>query len=172
MSAAPPIASRWDGEAFVPLPRLAKLADEHFVIGEIYHLVAQQERSPKSHRHYFAMIKESWENLPETEVRWPTPEHLRKWALIKAGFYDEKQVVCATKAEALRWTPVLISASNDYAVVVPRGPVVTIYTAKSQSMKAMGKQDFAASKDAVLQIVADLISVTPATLQERAGLAA
>jgi len=172
VTSAPPIACRWDGESFTPLPRLARVADEHFVIGEVYHLVEQAERSPKSHRHYFVMIKEAWENLPETEVRWPTPEHLRKWALIKAGYYDEKQVVCATKAEALRWTPVLITASGEYAVVVPRGPVVTIYTAKSQSLKAMGRVDFQASKDAVLQIVSDLIAVTPAVLSERAGLAA
>jgi hypothetical protein len=166
--AAPPIPCRWDGESFTPLPRLAKLADEHFVIGEVYHLVEEKERSAKSHRHYFAMIKEAWENLPETEVRWPTPEHLRKWALVQAGYYDEKQVVCATKAEALRWTPVLIAASGEYAVVVPRGPVVTIYTAKSQSVKAMGAADFQKSKDAVLGIVADLISTTVEQLDAHA----
>jgi hypothetical protein len=172
MSGPPPLPCRWDGEAFVPLARFAKTADEHFVIGEIYHLEEHKERSPASHRHYFAMIKEAWENLPQTEVRWPTPEHLRKWALIKAGYYDEKQVVCATKAEALRWTPVLIAASGEYAVVVPRGPVVTIYTAKSQSMKAMGREAFQASKDAVLAIVADLISVEVSKLDERARAAA
>lgn len=171
MSAAPPIATRWDGEAFVPLPHVARLADEHFVIGEVYHLVEQQERSPKSHRHYFCMIKEAWENLPDDETRWPTPEHLRKWALIRAGYADHEQIVCATKAEAVRWWPIL-SKADTFSVVVPRGPVVTVYRAKSQSMKAMGKQDFQASKDAVLQIVADLISVTPQTLEERAGMAA
>jgi hypothetical protein len=156
----------------VPLPRFAKTADEHFVIGEVYHLEEHKERSPASHRHYFAMVKEAWENLPETEVRWPTPEHLRKWALVRAGYYDEKQVVCASKAEALRWAPVLIAASGEYAVVVPRKSVVTIYTAKSQSMKAMGAKAFQESKEAVLGIVAGLIQVDVAQLDERATAAA
>lgn len=171
MTAPPPIACRWDGESFTPLPRLARVADEHFVIGEVYHLIEQAERSPKSHRHYFVMIKEAWENLPESETRFPTPEHLRKYALIRAGYCDERQVVCASKAEAVRWWPVM-QAADTYALVVPKGPIVTIYTAKSQSMKAMGAKDFQASKDAVLQIVADLIAVTPALLSERAGMAA
>ena len=171
MALAPPMPFRWTGDAFEPLPRFQKLADERFVIGEVYHLEEHQERSAKSHRHYFAMIKEAWENLPETEVRWPTPEHLRKWALIKAGYYDEKTVVCATKAEALRWTPVLVQASGEYAVVVPRGPVVTIYTAKSQSVKVMGSKAFQESKDKVLQIVSDLIAVTPAQLDHQARAA-
>jgi hypothetical protein len=163
MNTPPPIACRWDGEAFRPLPRLARLADEHYAIGEVYHLVVEKERSPKSHRHYFAMIKEAWENLPEDELRFPTSEHLRKWALIRAGFCDHKQIVCATKAEAVRWTPVL-AAADTYAVVVPRGPVVTVYTAKSQSVKAMGAADFQASKDAVLGICAELITVDVAQL--------
>jgi hypothetical protein len=168
---APPMACRWDGEVFAPLPRLAKIADEHFVIGEVYHLVEQQERSPKSHRHYFVMVKEAWENLPEAEERWPTPEHLRKWALIKAGYCDRQEVVCASKAEAVRWWPIL-AAADTYSVVIPKGPVVTVYRAKSQSMKAMGKQQFQESKDAVLRIVADLIDVTPARLAQNAGMAA
>lgn len=168
---AAPIPCRWDGEALVPLPRFARKADETFVIGEVYHLVEHQERSPASHRHYFAMVKEAWENLPEDETRWPTPEHLRKWALIRAGYYDERQVVCASKAEAVRWAPVIQQATDDYTIVVPKGPIVTIYTAKSQSAKAMGKADFQASKDRVLEIVAGLIAVEPAQLREHASAA-
>lgn len=171
MTTTPPIACRWDGESFTPLPRLARVADEHFVIGEVYHLLEQQERSPKSHRHYFVMVKEVWENLPESETRFPTPEHLRKWALVRSGYCDERQVVCASKAEAVRWWPVM-AAADTYAVVVPKGPIVTIYTAKSQSVKAMGAKDFQASKEAVLGLVSAMIDVSPATLETRAGMAA
>jgi hypothetical protein len=167
VTAPPPIACRWDGEAFVPLPRLARLADEHYAIGEVFHLVVEKERSPKSHRHYFAMIKEAWENLPKDELRFPTPDHLRKWALIRSGYCDERQIVCATKAEAARWMPIL-AAADTYSVVAVRGPIVTVYTAKSQSVKAMGSKDFQASKDAVLALCADMISVEVAQLDRAA----
>jgi hypothetical protein len=164
MSAIPLIPMRWDGEAFAPLPRFARLADEHFVIGEVYHMEERLDRSPKSHRHYFAMVKEAFDNLPEGEDRWATSEHLRRWALIKAGYCDVETIVCASKAEAVRWAT-FAGKAVDYSLVIPRGPVVSIYRAKSQSTKAMGREDFQASKDAVLRIVADLIAVEPAALE-------
>ena len=53
-----------------------------------------------------------------------------------------------------------------------REAVVTVYTAKSQSLRAMGKADFQASKDAVLGIVSEMVGTTPAELRREAGRAA
>lgn len=159
-----PVHFRWDGESMVPLPRFARLADREFVIGQDYALVEHHERSDASHRHYFACIREAWLNLPEDKAdQYASPEHLRKWALIKAGYRDERSLACSSKAEAIRLAAFL-RPRDDYSVVIVREALVIEYTAKSQSVKAMGKADFQASKDAVLAVLADLIGTDPASL--------
>ena len=55
---------------------------------------------------------------------------------------------------------------DDFAVVETDGLVVTVYTAKSQSMRAMGKKTFQESKDAVLRVIAELIGTDPTTLKQ------
>jgi hypothetical protein len=62
----------------------------------------------------------------------------------------------------------ILAAADTYSVVAVRGPIVTVYTAKSQSVKAMGSKDFQASKDAVLALCADMISVEVAQLDRAA----
>jgi len=160
---------QWTGEAMIP--RLPRHADRLFTVGQVYTLVEQAERSSASHRHYFALINEAFNSLPEHIAdRWSTPDHLRKWCLIRAGYRDERSIVCASKAEALR-VKSFIRPIDDFAVVVASEAVVTVYTAKSQSVKAMGRAEFQASKDAVITALADLIGVEPATLsrQEQAA---
>ncbi len=170
MQGIPPMAFQWDGEAMVP--RMPKLADRHFVVGEVYRLVEHHDRSRATHNHYFAVINEAWLNLPEREAeRFPTSEHLRKWCLIKSGYRDEKSIAAGSKAEAQR-IAAFVRPIDGFAVVVVSEAVVTVYTAKSQSMRAMGKQAFQASKQAVLDIVAGMIDVAPATLRRYAGMAA
>ena len=168
----PPLPFRWNGEAMAPLPRFAKDCDKRFVVGEIYRLVEQEDRSIRSHQHYFASVNEAWKNMPDDMIeQFPTPDHLRKYALIKAGYADSRQFVAASKAEARRLAA-FIRPCDEYALVAPQETVVTVWTARSQSMRAMGKRDFQASKDAVLNIVAGMIQVTPETLQANAGRAA
>ena len=174
MSGAPaPLLCLWDGESFIPAgPHWARQADKHFVVGERYPLEVREERSPQSHAHYFACINDAWQNLPdELAERFPTPERLRKWALIRCGYADECSIVCSSKAEARRMAP-FVGRVNEYAVVVAKGAVLTVYTAKSQSMKAMGKADFQRSKEAVLDFIASLIGTTRDELAKNAGEAA
>lgn len=160
-----PIIYSWDGETMVPLPRFHKRCDEVFVVGETYTLVPHEERSGVSHRHYFACVKSAWDNLPELEAeRFPTPDHLRKFALIKAGYRDERTFVAASKAEAVRLAA-FMRPMDQYAVVIVSNAVVTVYTAKSQSMKAMGKKEFQRSKEAVLDVLANMIEVERSELE-------
>ena len=166
MADAPPIPARFVDGAWRPLPRFARVVAEHYVAGEIYHLVVEKTRSPKSHRHFFAIINDVFENLPEHETRWMTAEHMRKWALIKAGYADIATFPCASAAEALRWAPIL-AAADSYAIVVPRGSVVTRYTAQSIAWANMGHLDFQELKDKVFRILSDLIAVEPVVLEER-----
>lgn len=152
-----PVLAQWDGDAFVPLARHRLLCDKQFVVGDVYPLVPVEERSRATHNHFFACLHDAWLNLPEDVAeRFPTEEHLRKYALIKAGYYDETTLVCASKDEALR-VAAFVRGADDFAIVTTNGKVVTRFTAKSQSMRAMGKKAFAESKQKVLDIVSEMI---------------
>jgi hypothetical protein len=166
----PPLAMRWDGEALRPLhPRRA---DQNLVIGQAYTLVEHQERSRKNHDHYFAVVHGAWLNLPDDlAARWPSEDHLRRFALIRAGFCTQREIVCASRAEALRWATEM-SRASEFAVVEATGPVVTIYEAKSQSMRAMGKAMFDESKAKTLDVLAEIIGTDPTTLRTQAARAA
>lgn len=167
-----PIRFTWDGESMVPLPRFAKACDAEFTIGETYQMVVQEERSWASHRHYFAAVHEAWLNLPEDLAeQFPTEEHLRKRALIKAGFSEHRQFVASSKAEAVRLAA-FIRPSDEYALVTVDGAVVNVWTARSQSVHAMGKQVFQESKNKVLDVLAEMIGIQPETLTRNVGRAA
>lgn len=161
-----PLIFTWTGEAMQPLPRYHNLVNREFVVGETYRMEVIEERSAKSHNHYFACIAEAWKNLPDDAAeRFSAPEALRKFALIKTGYHDSRSIVAASKAEAQR-IAAFVRPSDEFAVVVVNEATVTVYTAKSQSLKAMGKQDFAASKNAVLDYCATLIGVQQRALAE------
>ena len=167
-----PIPFIWDGESMAPLPRFSRVCDGAFVIGKEYPMIVHEARSAASRGHYFACLSECWRNLPEDIAEdFPTAEHLRKKALIKCGYADERSIVAASKAEALR-VAAFVRPMDEYAVVLVSECVVKVFTAQSQSMRAMGKKAFAASKDAVLAYAASLIGVTPATVASEAGRAA
>lgn len=160
-----PLVFRWTGDGMEPLRAFAKEADQRYVIGQTYALDEIQERSSASHAHYFAEINSAWHSLPEALTeQFSTAEKLRKWALIKAGYRDERTVICGSKAEAER-VAAFIRPMDEYAVVSVSGTAVVVLTPKSQSMRAMGKEAFQASKDAVLEILAGLIGVEPAALE-------
>lgn len=173
MSNPMPITFRWEGDSFVPNgPRWQRECDKQFVIGQTYELVEQHQRSSNSHRHFFASVNEAWKNLPEAmTVQFPTSEHLRKYALIRAGYADSHTLVCSSKAEAIRIAS-FMRPLDEFGVVAVNGLVVTRYTAKSQSARAMGKEEFQKSKDAVLDVIASMISVPVETLKQNAQAAA
>ena len=161
---------RWDGEAMIP--RSPKRADEQFVVGEVYRMEVREERSINSHSHYFAAVHDVWLNLHEEEAeRFATAEHLRKYALIRTGWHQERQIVCASKAEAQRVAS-FVRPMDEYAIVTATEAVVTVFTAKSQSYRAMGKKDFQTSKQDVLDLLASMIGVEPQQLSAEAGQAA
>ena len=165
-----PLAFQWDGEVMVPLnPRGA---DRQYVVGEHYRLVPHEDVSVSSRNHYFACIAESHRNLPdETAAELPTPEHLRKFALIKAGYYNKRSILASTLAEA-RSLAAFIKPMDEYAIVTIEGKMVSVYAAQSQSGKAMGRETFQASKQAVLDIVSEMVGISINELKSNAGRAA
>lgn len=165
-----PVPMRWDGEAMAPLPNFARIADQRFVVGEVYAMAPVEDRSAASHRQYFAAVNEAFHSLPERlTMEFASADALRKRALIMTGHRNASVTVCMFKTEAKR-VAALMQQDDEFAVVVVDGKTVTRLTAKSQSMPAMKKEEFQKSKDDVLGYLADLIGVAPEDLlQARAA---
>lgn len=159
------IAFRLSNGGFFPTERFVEKVREHFAEGAVYWMSIEPERSEKTHKHEFAWLREAWKNLPESIAHlYPTTEHLRKRALIEAGFYTERLIDAGTAAAALR-VAAFAREEDEFAWVVTRGPMVVVRKAKSQSHRAMGGPDFQRSKQAILEIVSNLIGVEPEQLQ-------
>ena len=79
-------------------------AAAQFVIGQCYRLAEIEERSEASHEQEFAWLREAWLSLPESIAReFPSPEHLRKRALIATGWCTTTDYVSGSAAETIRW---------------------------------------------------------------------
>jgi hypothetical protein len=169
-----PILTRWTGEAFEPANAYqARIASQAYEVGQAVPMAPFEDRSRASHNHNFAWVAEAWNSLPEEHAcqSWAaTPEHLRKYALIRTGFCNSTQVVAGNHAAALRVAAAFRSL-DEYALVTVDGQTVTHLIAQSQSMRAMGKRRFQESKTAILEYIADLLGVEPGVLvkQDRAA---
>ena len=131
----------------VPVKHREKISK--LVNGEMYLIEVEEQRSAKSHRHYFAALKNAWQNLPEDlSEKFPTVEHLRHYALIMEGFRDDRHIVADTERQA-QMIAAFVEPIDEFSAVEVSGRVVHIWKAKSQSEKAMGAEVFQRSKDAV-----------------------
>lgn len=159
----------WNGEAMVPAQ--PKLADKTYVIGQQYWLEEASERSWISHRQEFAFVRDAWDNLPYALVdKFPTPEHLRKAALIATGWFNETVLNAKSQREAFRFAA-YARGEDEFAHVRIGGSTVVVRKAKSQRMRGpgrMNKPDFQASKDDILRWIAELIGVEPERLRRAA----
>lgn len=168
------VAFRWTGEAMVPLLRQVQA----FVVGKVYRLKEEQERSEESHGHYFLLINRAFDNLPERYADvFASADHLRKWCLIKAGYRTDRTFVMPSPEHALALLA-FIQPLDPYAVIVPDGNLVSVYTARTQKLlrsgnDGMDKAEFEASKEAVLRECSRLLGVDVVTLsaQEAPSLA-
>lgn len=164
----------WDGDVMIPLPRFKRMCDQLFAVHEEYPLIVLENRSMASHRHYFAAVAEAWENLSEEHthdgqgnVRFPTSEHLRAWALVEAGYATETKYVMDTPKDA-KQLAIMLRKKEPLAIIRVRGNVVQEFIPESQSTGSMKKQAFEDSKAAVLAIVAPMARTTPAQLHREA----
>jgi hypothetical protein len=161
-----PLVVRWTGDSFEPLPHFRKRCDQALVIGEVYRMTAQEDRSDISHKHEFAWLKEAWKTLPDAVAElYPSPEHLRKRALITAGYYTEEVIDAGSNAAALR-VAAYVRGHDEFALVIVRGPFVFVRHAKSQSYRAMGRKEFQQSKTAIMEVVSQLLGVSTDDLQK------
>jgi hypothetical protein len=146
-----PLPLTYNGEGEFSTPRGWRLkADAAYVIGQVYLVQPIEQRSAKAHARFFAIVGEYWATLPEDRAgQFPSPDHLRKHALCRTGYCDERKVVCANNREALQCAA-MAGEMDSYAVVSVVGNVVTIWRAHTQSTRAMDKKTFQESADKVL----------------------
>lgn len=166
---------RADTATFEVLPRYQARAREQFADGEVQMMEAREERSSASHAQYFAAVKEAHNNLNEAaRAQLPTSEHLRKWALIKAGYFHETLMACETKQQAIAWA-LWMRRRDDYSEISAvqlegedgqRHWYFRLREAKSQRRAAMNKQQFEQSKRDVLDILAGEIEVRRRELEQ------
>jgi hypothetical protein len=162
----------WDGNVMIPLPRFKRLCDSQFAINEEYPLMIVENRSMASHNHYFAALHEAYQNLAEEYAQeFVNEDHLRSWCLCKAGFCTTDVHVFDTPGDAKKFR-MAFKRNMPMAIIKVEGNIVTIYEPESQSMAAMKKERFEASKTAVLDIAATMARTTPAELKKNAGRSA
>ena len=162
---------KWTADG-VMRPLNIHAAAKQYAVGETYRLVVEEDRSINSERHLFAEVEEAWKHLPhDLAEQFPTPDHLRKRALIDAGYYHQEIIDCADPAAAQR-VAAYAKRRDVYALITVAGSFVVIRHAKSQSRGSMKKAEFQESKTAVLEIVSALVGVSPAKLTKNAGRAA
>jgi hypothetical protein len=146
--------------AFRPRRGFEKRVEAAYADGETVVLAPLEPRSSQAHSHYFAVLNELWANLPhEISDQFVTSEHLRKRALIMTGWRDETSLVLPSKAEALKVAAWSRQGLDEHAVISVSGTTVVRLVAKSQSLRAMGKEDFTKSKADVLGWIEDLIGI-------------
>lgn len=145
-----------DGETWVPETYATALKDA----------LREKQRSTQSHNHQFAAIVDLWHNLPHSHASAPyavSADAFRKHGLIQGGFCDVDVIDCENHTVALATAPVVAKharKAHGYALTVVRGPLVVCSTPHSQSFKAMGKDKFHESKQAVIDWAESLIGVS------------
>lgn len=143
------------------VPTLTNRAKEEFVIDELYHLEASDHSSDKSRGYYFARVEDLHDNLPpQYEERFPSPEHLRKYALVHCGYRDEEFIVTDSNEHAIAAAAIL-RRRDAFAVMKVEGNVLRIWTAKSQRRMHMKREEFEASKTAVLDWIEQTLVGVP-----------
>lgn len=170
MSGLPTLRYRYMGEGvFEALPHFRERCDKELVCGEVYSLGIIEERSSKSHSHYFASLKQAFDNMPD-RYGFMNVEHMRKWTLIRTGWCHIRSHILSTEQDAAETYKALAEdrtgMDGHYDIIEHKGRVVTIYRAMSQSVRSMGKEDFQLSKTAVLDYVAGLLETSRRELED------
>lgn len=150
----------------VPLPRFRKLCDELYAVHEEYPLVVLRARNMNQHRAYFAALHDAFDNLDERyDGVFPSEDHLREWALCQTEFCTVTHEVYETRKDAIQAAKALRKLAP-YAVISVVDSTLVTKHALSQSVRAMGKEDFEASCKAVLDVVAGMARMTSAQLRK------
>lgn len=164
MKIRPVIFTCLDDYSMVPQTRFNSLCSRQFVPGEEYALAPIDEVSQHDRGGLFAAVRAAWENLSEEfDGKFPTVEHLRKWALIEVGHHTQAEYALATKEDAEKMA-LAARRLDEYARIAIHEQVVVIRTAKSIAAHAIKSVEFKALKKKVLDLVGSMSNSTAADL--------
>ena len=160
-----PTPFRFDGKVMVPLVRNAQ-----FETGRVYVLEAQEQRSHRADWHLRMCVQKAFDSLPEAEAKlFKSPEALRKAALIEAGYTNVRIIPLSSSDQAERVAA--LAQSHDVTCVVRiDGATVCVFTAKSMAHDSMGPEEAKRAKQAILEILAEMIGVSVEELSSNAGI--
>lgn len=141
-----------------------KVLEEQLQQGATVVFTEDKERSSKQHRWLFACIRKAFETLPEKQIpRFPTAEHLRKGALIKAGWCDiHQQAFSSAKvadlaAKSFKLGVNLTTGGKNYTLAIANDNVVTYAVPRSISFKACRGPDWEAVCIGVINYLSELV---------------
>lgn len=156
----------WNDEAkvMIPQPRFLPLCGRQYVDNEGYALAPVENVSGSSRGGFFASINNAWDSLPENDTRFPTREHLRKRALVAAGWATHAQFVMDTPADAAKMARGLRRV-DEYAVIKVGANVVDLWTAKSIAQGQITAEEWKEVKPRALDFVTALSGTTRAALE-------
>jgi len=163
----------WKDGVMVPATSYqATRCAERFEDGKRYLLVEHEDRSHKSHSHFFASLREAFNQLPhDIADDFTSFDHFRSVGLISNGFYHQREFACASREEARRLAAFLRPMAP-LSIVAVHEAVVVERTAKSMSYRAMPKGEFQKAKQALIEWAWNLVGVTPEEGAKHAGRAA
>lgn len=166
-----PVQFEWtDDEVMKPLPRFQSLCARQFVIGEVYSLDPTEEVSQHDRGGLFAAVKSGWKTLAEEwDGKFPTTEHLRKWALIEVGYCTQDEYTLKNEEDAKVMTKAL-RRQDEFCRIAIHGDTVIVRNAKSIANNAIKSKEFKALKKQVLDLVGSMCNSTAADL-DREGKA-
>lgn len=145
-----------NGERFFPASYVSSLEEA----------LRSDMRDKSALRGFMATVRELWDNIPERLENVPfarSPNAFRKHALIKTGHCDVETYAFASPEEAdrkVRSIGYTAKMAHGYAIVKIDGPIIQCITPHSQSLKAMGKEQFDRSKSEVLDFCRGIVGVT------------
>ncbi len=122
-------------------------------------------REKSALRGYMGEINKLWKNIPEKFEKDPwaqSSDTFRKFALIKTGYCDVDIIGFGTAADAIRAVPrisYMARMGHGFAITRVVSDTVHCITPHSQSLKDMGKEEFTASKNAVLDYCRGIVGV-------------
>lgn len=154
-------------KAMVPDGRFKALCDRQFSLDEGYALGPVDNVANASRGGFFASVKEAWNNLPEDDERFPSPEHLRKRALVAAGWAFHSQEVWDTERDARKHV-ISLRKHDEYAIIKPSGTVVDVWVAKSIAHGQITADEWKVVKPRALDWIAAQINVARTELERHA----
>lgn len=168
-----PVVFVWtDAGSMVPLPRFLPLCERQFAVGEEYPLTLVEQRSMRSHNHYFASVAGGWDNLPENVAKiFPTADHLRRWCLVECNYCSHTHYGFDTPKDAKVFAKAL-RRFDEYARITVSGRHVHVRVAKSQALSSMLRDEFEQSKRDVLDLIAAMIGLAREDLEREAAIEA